>query len=57
MKCRYKEHIAIIKHHLQNELPVKDIDKTKELTLQELQTLQYKEHLKLMQPIVYRKQE
>jgi hypothetical protein len=56
MSNKYKENVEILRQYLNKELPVEEINR-EELSLQELQDLQYRQHLKQLEPIIYRKQE
>ena len=56
MDKKYKENIEILRQYLNKELPMKEIN-MEDLSLQELQDLQYKQHLKQLESIVYKEQE
>lgn len=56
MNNKNNENITILRQYLKKELPMKE-GNGRELSLQELQDLQYKQHLKQLEPITYKKQE
>ncbi len=56
MNNKDNENIAILRQNLKKELPIKEVN-GRELSLQELQDFQYKQHLKQLEPIIYKKQE
>ena len=55
MNSEYKEIIAILRQCTKEESSLSN-NKVKKISLQECQTLQYQEHLKALEPVVYKKQ-
>lgn len=57
MNSRDKETIAILRQHVKDVIPLEEVSEVKKMTLEERQILQYKEYLKNLDPIIYKKQD
>lgn len=55
MKDKYAKEVAILRQYIKEELFRKNSTVT--VSLEEAKKLQYKEHLRQMQPVIYKEQE